>query len=351
MAGWGLHGPMDTRVQHSPLSVHPPRHVACKEPRFFVYDLPQQYRHKGSWTGAGHGLPVAPLAGTPDAATTVGVKLHHTLNYGTAASIYERALRHSCRVTEPSRAELFLVPVFTDTVRSTAAHCAERNRTTGKCKKEALFERLRAVSDRAGVPYVQRRSGLDHILLTPKSGLPSDSITSQQFRYDDHRLGAALRFAVEERLGAAGGWAQSQVMYRSIPWASSVHMPLSTRWAELPWRIARPRPNLVAAAFVARPSLVKDHKYLRFRLNSSCARHTSLCARLSRLPQVENTLARSRKKAALRTQFAAGHDPVLATAALYLRSLYCMQSPCWAQTVRPVLPHCFPCCLLPGGSS
>ena len=235
-------------------------------PRLYIYDLPKTYRHKGSPTGRGFGPTLADNA-------SAALKIHRAHTYGTGAAFYECAMTYACRTIDPSQADLFFIPAYTDRF-STGSYCAER-----PCRRsaDALLQRLQRVVRPSGGTYLEARKGADHFLLTPKSGLWSDDQVSIELDLRDERFGQALRFAVEDGRVLGPGKPQTRRMYRSLPWTSYVHMRSSTPWAALPWRRERARPTLVAAAFNVRDEdhagLPSEAKLLRRKLNESCVRN------------------------------------------------------------------------------
>ena len=119
-------------------------------PRLYVYDLPKTYRHKGSPTGRGFGPTLADNA-------SAALKIHRAHTYGTGAAFYECAMTYACRTIDPSQADLFFIPAYTDRF-ITENYCAER-----PCRRsaDALLLRLQRVVKPSGGTYLEARKGAD----------------------------------------------------------------------------------------------------------------------------------------------------------------------------------------------
>ena len=130
-------------------------------PRLFVYDLPSTYRISGS--AHGHAQLHAREIGNFTVDGYDGV-LHFYTNFELGAMYLERALAYRCRVLDPARADLFLVPAFnTEQTPRPSWFCAESPRGPAN-HYLALYQRLEsqapgALLARGGADHVRRQSG------------------------------------------------------------------------------------------------------------------------------------------------------------------------------------------------
>ena len=99
--------------------------------------------------------------------------------------------------------------------RSVQAPTARRQNCSGNV---AMFARLAAqASTPTGRPCFEARAA-DHLVLTPKSGLFTDTPVSRELDLRDLRLSGWTKLAVEALPEQAQMWAGS------LPWASLVHL-------------------------------------------------------------------------------------------------------------------------------
>ena len=262
-------------------------------PRLFVYDLPDRYRYEGRPEGQDFPLPLN-MSGTeqPLRDFPAEVPLRAADTYVAGGIFNARALAHPCRTLDPSQADLFLIPAFTDAFNTkTPKICADASRNssarnTWTCSHDKLFERMEAAAPGA----LQARNGSDHIVLVPRHGYPYDLVVSYEFKVTDPRLGKAMRFCMEEG-NVKYSWPglRTKAFFRSTPFASLVHAPPQTPWERLPWRMRPKRDVLIAIAFNAvhkAGPAVSQLNLLRDRLVTSCeaAGDPSVCAILPLSP-------------------------------------------------------------------
>jgi hypothetical protein len=236
------------------------------------------------------------------------------MTYGTGAAAFEEALHHPCRTRDPAAADLFFVPAFssnvnTNYVRSWCAEQsssrAERVRHRASCDAKAIWARLaEQARTTAGKPYFEIHRGLDHIMLTPKSGIRGyDTPISRELDLRDHRLANWAKLAVEAS-------PNHKLWAGSLPWASSVHVPRDAPWTLAPWRKPHePRARLVALVIGNRTVARPGFQNVRAALVQSCSAHSEACERLQ-IPMLHGRPVR---------------DATIATAALYARPTFCLQ--------------------------
>ena len=291
--------------------------TTCR-PRLFVYDLPPRYRYEGRAEGQGFPPPLnltEPLRGFPPS-----VELRAADTYVAGGIFLARALAYRCRTLNPSKADLFFIPAFTDHIGGRpGAICADAslNTNTGKmtnCSRDRLFERLEAAAPGA----LHARGGSDHIVLQPRHGYAFDLVPTAEFRYTDKRLGHAIRFSMEEG-NVEYEWpgSRTKTFFHSTPFTSFVNAEPATPWGSLPWRAQPRRDVLVGVAFNAIHKMgpaVGQMNALRDRLLSSCkaAADPSLCTVLPLSPT--------------NLQIRGYHMRLLERiVALYWRSTFCLQ--------------------------
>eukprot|EP00966_Prymnesium_polylepis_P282008 6516782-Prymnesium_polylepis.1 len=134
--------------------------MTCR-PRLYVHPLPDSYRDVSSHDGP-LGAPLVSSSGlyASDHHDHIGPLLH------------ERALAYSCRVHDPSTADLFFIPAYRSLDRR-QSRCAERvlehetpppgNTSLEESAREQFLSRLR--------PALDARGGADHVLLQPRLGM------------------------------------------------------------------------------------------------------------------------------------------------------------------------------------
>ena len=238
-------------------------------PHVFVYDLPESYRMRAPSTRVGQpvGFPFVVSSGQREsmlAAPTISgpggqevgsllsslpappCPLRNTTNYALAGVFLAKAHSYVCRTTDPSLADLFIIPTFNEEP-GRSSDCASAG-----CDPLALGTRLRQVRNARGVSYLDARGGRDHLLLTPREGAASDARPYADVDFSARLFGASTRLAVEE--GAAEyEWPSPRFrplrFFHSTPFASYVHLvpPLTPSLA--PWRRPqRTRPILASTA-------------------------------------------------------------------------------------------------------
>ena len=247
--------------------------------RVYIYELPKGYRHNGRtdprpvslktrhlndlnghpWISSVEGSAV--MHGFPR-----GVRLWNSGQFSTAAIIYQRVLEHRCRTRDPATADLFLIPswsIFTKALPSSDCNQVYKNGHKALAGG-MMYARLRevrgscpdgrrssaAAADRSGCSALEARGGADHVLLSPRNGVPFETHPTCELDYSDARLGAATRLAIEEPSRGRWQWFDHYAtldMYHSVPHVSNIH--LDSEAAEAPWRARHRRHVLVAAAF------------------------------------------------------------------------------------------------------
>lgn len=181
--------------------------------------------------------------------------LHRVSNYALAGAFLGSALTYKCRTMDPSEAQLFFVPAFSEKEGFGSRNNAPMSScATPRCNKTALVALLASVQTSAGVSVLAARHGSDHILLSPREGhhdhtkpYPDVNLLAPQFSL-------SVRFACEEGAyeGSTYEWPSSRFItrapFRSTPFASFVQLPATTGWEAAPWRSSHPRPLLVGSA-------------------------------------------------------------------------------------------------------
>ena len=270
-------------------------------PRLFVYELPKGYRHEGRPSGKLLPASARPLMVTSSGNASHTVKLQRHVNYQTGTGYFLRAAQHRCRTIIPEEADLFFVPAFTDYQppsrnRLCEAECASglqpalRNLVgTQKynytevdvlarsvCDADALVHRLDAVRQlESNMSYLERHSGRDHLLLSPRHGLTMDALPCHfEYNLDSPRFANAMRLAIEEATPHPLRKTYYMPNFHSVPPLSIVHAPARDVWPDLAWRRLHPRPLLVGGVFsVGRHRGANNGApELRFALNASCAK-------------------------------------------------------------------------------
>lgn len=160
-------------------------------------------------------------------------QIRQTSGYALGGIFLARARNYSCITYNASNADLYFVPVLSETF-ACAKRCAEDG-----CSKDAIFRRL---------SHLRANGGRDHFLLSPRQGWKEDLHPYWGVSFDDKRFGAATRFSAEE--GAPYSWPvpATQAIFRSTPQASYVHISAESEWNDAPWRSEHPRLILVSWA-------------------------------------------------------------------------------------------------------
>ena len=302
--------------------------TSCR-PRLFVYELPSRYRYEGrpegqdfppllltgaeSGSGSSNNNPIPALHDWP-----VGISLRAADTYVAGGIFFRRSMTSPCRTLDPTQANLFFIPAFTDAFAA-GKLCADavKNASSGEsqCSKDRLFERMEASAPGA----LSARNGSNHLVFTPRHGYNYDLTVSYELKVTDKRLGHAVRFSMEEGGVPFIGRALTKQMFHSTPYASFVHALPSTRWEDLPWRRIPRRDVLVSIAFNA----VHNHgpPKPRERINALRSRLLSSCERAAD-PAICTVLPLSPTK----VQVPGYHMRLLhSIAALYWRSTFCLQ--------------------------
>ena len=246
-------------------------HCGVTLPRLYVYDLPETYH------ACIDILRLRGADGFPHVvhnATDVLPQLRQTHGYALGGVFFARALNYTCLTRNTSHADLFFVPVLSESP-SCSKRCAEAN-----CSKDAIYRRL---------THLQARGGHDHVLLSPRQGWSEDLHPYYGVTFDDKRFGAASRFSAEEGVQYEWPVPATRAIFRSTPQASYIHVSAASRWDDAPWRSDHPRRVLVGWASNL------HHNYglfsaqlnvMRNALHRSCeaAKDRQVCAHLALSP-------------------------------------------------------------------
>jgi len=247
-------------------------HCGTSHPRLFVYDLPPTYHqcidlnHLADASGFPRLLQNGSLTQPP---------LRQTGGYALGSVFLSRALNYSCRTWDAADADLFFVPILSETFIC-AKWCGEQN-----CSRAALYSRLE---------HLPANGGRDHILLSARQGWREDLHPYYNVRFEDAHFGAATRLSAEE--GAKYDWPVEPTLplFRGTPQASYVHVSAAARWDDAPWRSQHSRQHLVATAsnlihnYHGADAFTKQLNTLRLGRNCMDANDTRVCTHLALSP-------------------------------------------------------------------
>ena len=319
--------------------------ASCR-PRLFVYDLPARYRDEGQNNGFGRLVPYE------QGVLPHRLRLYAAKTYGTGASVYTRAMHHTCRTEDAKTADVFLVPTFSENLRAGGKICADAPPANRKnCSSAALFARLQQVAcGDAGKSCLDAHNGADHMVITGKQGFSFDRRPYFEVAYSDPRFGKAVRLAVEQAGDYRWPGAHSQGFWRSMPWSSMVHVDPTLPWSDVPWRARRAgRTILVSGSFglhrAGASGAAKQFNSLRGALHRSCGAYpANICTYLS--PEHVPLNQEMKEPAAARDTM------VRRVTTLYYQSVFCLQpvgdGVSRAAMVDAVLLGCIPVLFHPG---
>ena len=319
---------------------------ACR-PSLFVYDLPRRYRDEGRSSGFGRLVPYEQGLLPPN------LRLYAAKTYGTGSVVYTRAMHHACRTEDAKTADLFLIPTFSENLRSAGGRiCADAPLANRKnCSSSALFARLQQVAcGDADRSCLDARSGADHMVITGKQGFSFDRKPYFEVSYSDPRFGNAVRLAVEQAGDYRWPGGHSQEFWRSMPWASMVHVDPTLPWSDVPWRARRAGRTILVSGFfglhrAGANGAAKQFNDLRGALHRNCGAYpTNVCTYLS--PEHVALNKEMQEPAAARDAL------VTRVTTLYYQSVFCLQpvgdGVSRAAMIDAVLLGCIPVLFHPG---
>ena len=286
-------------------------HGSGCRPRLYVYELPSDYtlESKGSSFYPGIPLKSESLRGFPPS-----IQLRSIDQYALPIVFNRRALKYTCRTSNPNHADLFYVPVYD---MDYGRHDCGGSITE---RQDNLFRVLAAVRNHANESFLEARGGADHVLATSYQAAPQDGIPWRtkkcELKMDDPRLGhsALLMFGLSCHTWAPQAvphepyWSITRSTLWSVPFNSMVMLDAPgagvNTVSSFPWdKGTHPRPILVSAIFNPVHSKVaafEDTKGTRsvmgrnrISLLKSCTKHSRKCTWLN--PKEMNALDKTNK--------------------------------------------------------
>ena len=129
-----------------------------------------------------------------------GVRIWNSAQFATAEIIYRRVIKHRCRTSDARAADLFFIPSWSVYTKALPSSDCSRMYAPGRLAAAggAMYnEHLRKVLVRgphcrgaSPCSALEARGGADHILVSPRNGVPFETHPLCELDYSDARLGA-----------------------------------------------------------------------------------------------------------------------------------------------------------------